>query len=183
MKMNSKILLGSILLFLVACNELVGVVNHFEVKNPFSLTSSRGAKITFNAGAQDGSLWKVSATEKDKKPVLTLIRIKDEAKFELNANLFDVKNKLTHQKDATSAWRDDWRSCSYTDYQYICNGPGQCFTQPITRYGNERVRYRTVGSYDDYDVVLSTKAGAELALLQVTMDNTQEETQIIFQCH
>lgn len=52
----------------------------------------------------------------------------------------------------------------------------------MTRHGQELIRQRTAGSYDNYHVDVATKSGAALAVLDVTMDNTKYESQIDSPC-
>lgn len=183
MKNTNLLFLSLMGLLFAACGGLWGSVNKFEVFKSFSLSSNNNETITFQVGKQDSNLWTVYGTKKNDKQKSYLVRKSDKSKFEVDDKTFTLNSKLVGQADATTDWKNNWRSCTYQEYETICDGQGHCFQQVVTRQGTEYVRTRTVGTYDTYDIAVADKSNQSLAALNVTMDNTSQEVQTLSSCH
>lgn len=181
--MKKHIALLGLVGILAACNTMWGTIQKFDVLQGFSLTADKSDEVvTFQVGSQDVRLWSVKTFDKKKVMHVALVRTTDKKQFNFDQDQNDLKFNKTGSKDMTTPWEQVWRGCTYTETYTSCDGAGHCWSNTITRNGQELIRQRTAGTYDDYHVDVATKTGAALATLEVTMDNTKYESQIVSSC-
>lgn len=180
--------IASALVFLAACNSMWGSIQKFDVLQSFTLTADKAdandqfEKVTFQVGPQNTQAWLVKTFEKKKEMQVALVRTGDKKQFTLDRNENDLALKKTGSQDVQTPWEELWRSCTYSETYTVCDQQGHCSTYTVTRPGQELVRSRTAGSFDFYSVDVANKQGAQLAHLDVKMDNTRIQEQIVAAC-
>jgi len=170
------------------CDTMWGTLQKFEVFQSFTLSSDQAdmngqyEDVQFQVGQQNTQVWKVKTFKKKKVMNVALVRASDKKQFTLDPKEFEVKFDKVGSTPVETPWVERTQTCFYQATFTECDSLGHCYSRVVTVQGWERVRTRTVGSMDDYHVALNNKANAFLAALDVTMDNTQTETQVIWPC-